>query len=235
MLIEVDGVDAHAEDDWVRHQVRIGSALVEWHGHVGRCVTTTRDPGQRRGHLPHAARARRLPQGAPQRGAAPVRDLRRGAGGRPGPGRRRGRGAGPMSSSEQRVGRRGRRPRRGGHADATGQAQRARRGDVRADHRRRRPPGRRGRRPGGRAPRRGPELLQRPGRGQHHGRRQRPRRAGGPRARRGAQLVSARRARVARGSDAGDRRPARQLLRRRPADRAGRRHPDRRARAPACR
>jgi uncharacterized protein YcbX len=44
MLIEVEGVDAHVEDDWVRHKVRVGSALVEWHGHVGRCATTTRDP-----------------------------------------------------------------------------------------------------------------------------------------------------------------------------------------------
>ncbi len=44
MLIEVEGVGAHAEDDWVRHQVRVGPALVEWHGHVGRCATTTRDP-----------------------------------------------------------------------------------------------------------------------------------------------------------------------------------------------
>lgn len=44
MLMEIDGVDAHAEDDWVRHQVRVGRALVHWHGHVGRCATTTRDP-----------------------------------------------------------------------------------------------------------------------------------------------------------------------------------------------
>ncbi len=44
MLFEVEGVDAHAEDDWVRHQVRIGPSLVEWHGHIGRCATTTRDP-----------------------------------------------------------------------------------------------------------------------------------------------------------------------------------------------
>jgi uncharacterized protein len=44
MLIEVEGVDAHAEDDWVRHKVRVGRALVHWHGHVGRCATTTRDP-----------------------------------------------------------------------------------------------------------------------------------------------------------------------------------------------
>jgi uncharacterized protein len=44
MLIEIEGVDAHAEDDWVRRKVRIGRALIHWHGHVGRCATTTRDP-----------------------------------------------------------------------------------------------------------------------------------------------------------------------------------------------
>jgi uncharacterized protein YcbX len=44
MLFEVEGIDAHAEDDWVRHQARIGPSLVEWHGHIGRCATTTRDP-----------------------------------------------------------------------------------------------------------------------------------------------------------------------------------------------
>ena len=44
MLFEIDGVDPHAEDEWVRHRMRIGPSLVEWHGHVGRCATTTRDP-----------------------------------------------------------------------------------------------------------------------------------------------------------------------------------------------
>jgi uncharacterized protein len=44
MLIEVEGVEAHAEDDWVRCKVRVGRALIQWHGHVGRCATTTRDP-----------------------------------------------------------------------------------------------------------------------------------------------------------------------------------------------
>jgi uncharacterized protein YcbX len=44
MLIEIDGVDAHAEDDWVGSRVRIGAALVLMRGHVGRCLVTSRDP-----------------------------------------------------------------------------------------------------------------------------------------------------------------------------------------------
>lgn len=44
MLIEIDGVDAHAEDEWVGRQVRLGAAVVAFHGHVGRCLTTSRDP-----------------------------------------------------------------------------------------------------------------------------------------------------------------------------------------------
>ena len=44
MLIEVDGVDAHAEDGWVGRACRIGGAVVRFHGHVGRCLITSRDP-----------------------------------------------------------------------------------------------------------------------------------------------------------------------------------------------
>jgi uncharacterized protein len=44
MLIEVDGVAAHAEDAWVGHSVRLGGAVVEWGGHVGRCLITSRHP-----------------------------------------------------------------------------------------------------------------------------------------------------------------------------------------------
>lgn len=44
MLIEVDGLSAHEEDSWVGARVRIGSALVAMHGHVGRCLVTSRDP-----------------------------------------------------------------------------------------------------------------------------------------------------------------------------------------------
>jgi uncharacterized protein len=44
MLIEIDGVPAHAEDRWVGGCVRIGSARVAFKGHVGRCLITSRDP-----------------------------------------------------------------------------------------------------------------------------------------------------------------------------------------------
>jgi uncharacterized protein YcbX len=44
MLIEVDGIGAHAEDHWVGGATRIGEAVVRWVGHVGRCLITSRDP-----------------------------------------------------------------------------------------------------------------------------------------------------------------------------------------------
>jgi uncharacterized protein len=45
MLIEIDGVAAHAEDGWVGNgSMRIGEAVVAFGGHVGRCLITSRDP-----------------------------------------------------------------------------------------------------------------------------------------------------------------------------------------------
>jgi uncharacterized protein YcbX len=44
MLIEIDGVAPHAEDGWVGREVRVGEALLRFHGHVGRCLITSRDP-----------------------------------------------------------------------------------------------------------------------------------------------------------------------------------------------
>jgi uncharacterized protein YcbX len=44
MLIEVDGIEAHSEDEWVGRWVRIGEALVSFEGNVGRCLITSRDP-----------------------------------------------------------------------------------------------------------------------------------------------------------------------------------------------
>jgi uncharacterized protein len=51
MLIEVDGIDPHEEDDWVGRKLRVGSALVRGCGHVGRCVITTRHPDTGEGDL----------------------------------------------------------------------------------------------------------------------------------------------------------------------------------------
>ena len=44
MLIEIDGVAAHAEDAWVGRKCSVGDATVRWTGHVGRCLITSRDP-----------------------------------------------------------------------------------------------------------------------------------------------------------------------------------------------
>jgi uncharacterized protein len=44
MLIEIDGIGAHEEDRWVGATARIGSAAVRFHGHVGRCLITSRHP-----------------------------------------------------------------------------------------------------------------------------------------------------------------------------------------------
>jgi uncharacterized protein len=44
MLIGVDGCPAHAEDDWLGGEVRIGEALVRIRGEVGRCAITTQNP-----------------------------------------------------------------------------------------------------------------------------------------------------------------------------------------------
>ena len=44
MLLEIDGVDAHAEDDWLGTQVQVGEATLMLNGDVGRCVVTSHDP-----------------------------------------------------------------------------------------------------------------------------------------------------------------------------------------------
>ena len=44
MLFEIDSVGAHEEDAWLGKRVRIGEALAEVTGAVGRCVVTTRHP-----------------------------------------------------------------------------------------------------------------------------------------------------------------------------------------------
>jgi uncharacterized protein YcbX len=44
MLIEVDGVAPHMEDEWVGREVQIGESLLRFEGHIGRCLVTSRDP-----------------------------------------------------------------------------------------------------------------------------------------------------------------------------------------------
>ena len=44
MLFEIDGVAAHAEDEWLGTQVRVGDATFALNGDVGRCVVTTQNP-----------------------------------------------------------------------------------------------------------------------------------------------------------------------------------------------
>jgi MOSC domain-containing protein len=44
MLLEIDGVGPHEEDEWIGQRVRVGEAVIAPIGDVGRCVVTTRDP-----------------------------------------------------------------------------------------------------------------------------------------------------------------------------------------------
>lgn len=44
MMIEVDGVAPHAEDEWLGRRLQVGTAVLRFDGNVGRCLVTTRDP-----------------------------------------------------------------------------------------------------------------------------------------------------------------------------------------------
>jgi uncharacterized protein YcbX len=44
MNFGIEGVGAHAEDEWRGRRVRVGEAVVIPQGHVGRCVITTQNP-----------------------------------------------------------------------------------------------------------------------------------------------------------------------------------------------
>ena len=44
MLIEVDGVEPHGEDDWLGFDLRVGSAVIRLHDRVARCAITTQNP-----------------------------------------------------------------------------------------------------------------------------------------------------------------------------------------------
>lgn len=44
MLIEIEGVGPHEEDEWVGRVLRVGETRLRGRGHVGRCVITNRHP-----------------------------------------------------------------------------------------------------------------------------------------------------------------------------------------------
>ena len=44
MLLEIDGVPPHGEDDWIGSVVCVGAAEIVVNGDVGRCVVTSHDP-----------------------------------------------------------------------------------------------------------------------------------------------------------------------------------------------
>ena len=44
MMFELDGVAAHAEDEWIGLRVQLGKARIVVNGDVGRCLVTSHDP-----------------------------------------------------------------------------------------------------------------------------------------------------------------------------------------------
>lgn len=44
MTVEIDGVAAFAEDEWLGEELTVGAARVRVRGHVGRCIVTSRHP-----------------------------------------------------------------------------------------------------------------------------------------------------------------------------------------------
>jgi uncharacterized protein len=44
MLFDIEGVEPHAEDEWIGTEIRVGHATLHVHGDVGRCAITTLDP-----------------------------------------------------------------------------------------------------------------------------------------------------------------------------------------------
>lgn len=44
MLFEIEGVGAHEEDTWIGRHVQVGDAELVFHGDIGRCIVTARDP-----------------------------------------------------------------------------------------------------------------------------------------------------------------------------------------------
>ena len=77
MLFEIDGVEAHEEDDWLGRPLRLGEAVIMLSGHTGRCVVTTRDPESGVSDVTTLEAARALPPRRRHDGAARLRRPRR--------------------------------------------------------------------------------------------------------------------------------------------------------------
>jgi uncharacterized protein len=90
MLVEVDGVEAHAEDRWVGRRVRVGTSVVGVNGNVGRCLVTSHDPDTGAVDLPVLDLLRSYRAGVTTTETTALRRIRRGArvrsrgGGKPG-------------------------------------------------------------------------------------------------------------------------------------------------------
>lgn len=52
MTIEIDGVEPFAEDGWLGRELHVGEAAIRLHGHVGRCIVTSRHPESGAVNLP---------------------------------------------------------------------------------------------------------------------------------------------------------------------------------------
>lgn len=64
MSIEIDAQEPFLEESWVDRELTVGEARIALHGHVGRCIVTSRDPESGKVDLPTLDLLRELRMGA---------------------------------------------------------------------------------------------------------------------------------------------------------------------------
>ncbi len=64
MSIEIDAQEPFLEESWVDREISVGEARIALHGHVGRCIVTSRDPESGEVDLPTLDLLRELRKGA---------------------------------------------------------------------------------------------------------------------------------------------------------------------------
>ena len=64
MSIEIDAQEPFLEESWVDRELTVGEAHIALHGHVGRCIVTSRDPESGKVDLPTLDLLRELRKGA---------------------------------------------------------------------------------------------------------------------------------------------------------------------------